>query len=75
LERAKSGVGQTVRVYGLVTYLARDSHPSSVRVEEIDILSTDEELPSLMDLRGAAPDLTGNLSSEDFIREVRRAWG
>jgi len=74
LDKAKSGIGQTVRVRGLVTYLARDAHPSSVRVEEIDVLPPNDELPNLSELRGAAPDLTGDLSSEDFIREIRRAW-
>jgi hypothetical protein len=74
LEKAKTGVGQTVRVHGVVTYRARDPHPSSVRVQEIEILPPDDQLPSLMDLRGAAPDLTGDQSSEDFIREIRRAW-
>ena len=31
----------------------------------------DGKKPSIMDLRGIAPDLTGNLTSEEFVRKVR----
>jgi hypothetical protein len=74
IEDAGRGLGRNVRVHGLLTYLARDKYPSSVRVSQIDILPPDEELPDLMDLWGAAPDLTGGQSSDDFHREIRRAW-
>jgi hypothetical protein len=31
-------------------------------------------LPDWEDLRGRAPDATGALSSEAFVRELRDAW-
>ena len=33
-----------------------------------------EELPDWEDLRGLAPNATGELSSEAFVRELRDAW-
>jgi hypothetical protein len=37
-------------------------------------LDRDFELPDWDDLRGRAPNATGDLSSEDFVREMRDAW-
>ena len=37
------------------------------------MLPEDDELPSLLDLRGTAPDITGDLSSEEFVRRLRSA--
>jgi hypothetical protein len=33
----------------------------------------ENELPSILALRGIAPDATGNLKSEDFVRRLRDA--
>lgn len=35
---------------------------------------TTPPLPDWDDLRGLAPDATGTLSSEDFVRELRDGW-
>lgn len=71
LERARGAIGRKVRVFGQVTYLARDPFPSRVQVERIDVLADDSALPSFLDLKGIAPQATGQLSSEDFVRLVR----
>jgi hypothetical protein len=42
-------------------------------VSELIAFPDEKELPSLHDLRGSAPDATGELLSEDFIRELRNA--
>lgn len=34
--------------------------------------SLEELLPAPADLRGLSPDFTGNKSSEDYVRELRR---
>lgn len=33
-----------------------------------------EKLPDWEDLRGVAPNVTGSLSSEDFVRKQRDEW-
>jgi hypothetical protein len=38
-------------------------------------LETKGEPPTWEDLRGAAPDATGSLSSEAFVRQSRNEWG
>ena len=34
-------------------------------------MPTEDELPTLADLGGMAPDITGGLSSEEFVERVR----
>ena len=38
------------------------------------MFSTEADLPAWEELRGRAPDATGNLSSEAFVRELRDGW-
>jgi hypothetical protein len=38
------------------------------------LLDQHKPAPSLMDLRGIAPDITGDLSSEEFVRRIREGW-
>jgi hypothetical protein len=71
LSDARDAVGRHVRVFGEVTYLKRDAFPQSIKVERVQLLADDAQLPSLLDLRGMAPEATGTLSSEDFVRELR----
>lgn len=42
-----------------------------VQVEE---QRDENDVPNLSELRGIAPDIIPNQSSEDFIRELRDAW-
>ena len=73
LKDARDALDRRIRVYGKLTYLARSSFPSSIEVDRIKMLPEDDELPSLLDLRGTAPDITGVLSSEEFVRRLRSA--
>ena len=70
---AKRAIGRSVRVFGRLHYKVMEDFAHRVDAWEIDILPPDSDLPSLMNLRGIAPDATGHLSSEDFVRGVRSA--
>lgn len=37
-------------------------------------MAVEDDLPTWDDIRGRAPDATGGLSSEDFVRGLRDAW-
>lgn len=50
------------------------SFPHQVQVTQIEAFPPESELPDWDDLRGMAPDATGELSSEAFIRELRDGW-
>ncbi len=73
LEDARNALDRRIRVSGKLTYPAGSDFPKSIRVDSIKRLPSDDELPGLMDLRGIAPNLTGNLSSEEFVRGLRNA--
>ena len=69
LEEAKALLGQRVAVSGRVYYL--NHKPKSIQVEEIRRLRDASELPQLKDMPSI--DITGGLSSEDYVRRLRDA--
>ena len=73
IEEAREALGRKIRVLGELTYPKGGKFPRTVKVETIELLPEDDDLPSLMDLRGIAPDITGDLSSEEFVRNLRDA--
>jgi hypothetical protein len=71
--RAAAAINQFVTVNGLLRRKVNAPFPHIAFVDSIEVMPPDSELPSLRDLRGIAPDLTGELLSEDFVRELRHA--
>ncbi len=60
-----------VIVTGLIGYNAKHE-PISIEVQkELRFLGREHELPSIEDLAGSDPDLTGSLSTEEYIRSLR----
>jgi hypothetical protein len=72
---AVAAVGRRVEVLGTLRFRSRAPYPHQIAVSGLDIMERDADLPDWEDLRGRAPDATGEKSSEDFIRELRDAWG
>jgi hypothetical protein len=71
---AVAAVGRRIEVCGTLKYRSRAPFPHQIDVTGIEVLPADNELPDWEDLRGRAPDATGELSSEAFVRELRDAW-
>jgi hypothetical protein len=69
--KVKDALDNFVTIKGRLRYKTWDKHPHAIDVKVIDIHEPDAELPTMDDLRGIAPDATGGLSSEDFVRTVR----
>lgn len=70
-ETVISAIDKYVRVYGEMRYKSRDSFPYAMNIQDLEILPSEDELPTLFDLRGIAPQATGSLSSQDFINSIR----
>jgi len=68
---AIAAVGKNVQVRGLLKYRTGQPFAHEIDITDIDIIPTPEGDP-LSDLRGIAPNLTGGLSSDDWL-EKRRA--
>ena len=67
-------LGRFVSVWGQCFYRPGATSPYKIHIRKMDILPPSEELPSLDDLRGIAPEATGSKSSEQFVRELRDKW-
>jgi hypothetical protein len=71
LPDVKLAIGKYINASGEIKYRGRDLEPYEVRIERIEALDFDETSPTLLDLKGLAPDATGKQSAEEFIRGVR----
>ena len=70
LEQAKEALGHRVLVAGIVHSNAR-GEPIRVSAETLRILSETPALPSISSLGGQYPDLTGDLTTEEYVRSLR----
>lgn len=68
---AISGVGKRVEVRGVLHYREAAKFPHAMEVESIEVFPPEEDLPTFTALRGISPDMTGDMLSEDFVRQVR----
>ena len=73
-EDAVAAVGKRVEVYGILRFRPGASYPHQIALTDIEIFPPESELPAWDDLRGRAPNATGGLSSEAFVRELRDGW-
>jgi len=74
IDDAVAAVGRRVEVTGTLKYRAGALFPHEISVAGVEAYPPDADLADWEDLRGRAPDATGALSSEAFIREQRDAW-
>ena len=65
-----AALGQQVVVSGKI-HRNLNGDPVKVTVEKLTVLPEKHQIPTLDDLMGSIPDLTGNLSTEEFIRMIR----
>jgi hypothetical protein len=73
-DEAVFAVGKRVEVSGTLSYRTGASFPHQVWVNGIEAFPPESDLPDWEDLRGRAPDVTGDLSSEAYVRELRSGW-
>jgi hypothetical protein len=74
LEEAAASVARTATVSGVLKYREGEFPPYVCHVKSIDIHPKGDELPTLEDLRGVAPAMTGELCTVEFIRRIRDDW-
>jgi hypothetical protein len=73
--QAVTAITKYIRVTGKFFYLKGEPFPHAVEVSDIQLLPSPENLPSLSELRGVAPNATGDIDSVTFIRKIRNAAG
>ncbi len=70
LEQAIAVLGKRAIVIGTVYANAR-GEPMRIQVQSLRHIVEDSELPRIEDIGGSDPGLTGDLSTEEYIRSVR----
>jgi len=70
LDQAKAALGSRVVVGGRLHTNAR-GEPVRIAVEELRTLKEKSRLPSISSLGGKYPDITGDLTTEQHIRNLR----
>jgi hypothetical protein len=63
-------LGHRVTVSGTVFSNAR-GEPMRIQAERIRIIPNDEELPTIDEIGGSDPDFTGDMTTEEYIRNIR----
>jgi hypothetical protein len=74
MDLAIASVNEMVKVTGVRHFKENASFPFSIDVSNLEPLLPNDQLPKLSQLRGAAPHATGDMKSEDFVRQLRDAW-
>jgi hypothetical protein len=63
-----------VAVTGTMRYRKFAPYPYQIRATDMDIYDLEDALPTFDDLRGIAPDATGDERAADFIAKFRDGW-
>jgi len=74
LSQAAAAVEKNVTIEGNLSYYGDTFWPFEVKVKSIIVHGDDSELPKLSELYGVAPNATGDLSTDDYIRKIRNEW-
>ena len=67
-----SAVDKYVCVFGKLRYKRLENFPYAINAEGLEVLPQ-EDLPTLFDIKGMAPGLTGGRSTAEFLKEIRDA--
>ena len=73
-EEAIRALDRDVVVAGVLRYKANAPFPEEIDVKGIDVLPGVADLPTLIDLKGAAPEATGRQTPAEFVRKLRDEW-
>lgn len=68
----RPALGKYVSIQGVLKYRWREKFPYEATASKLEIM--DDNQPSFLDILGLAPEATGGVPSEDFIKNVRHGW-
>lgn len=70
IEKIRVGLKRRVQAFGLVRY-NRHGRVLSILAEDIKVFPEENQLPSIDEIAGLTPGITGGLSAEEYIRRLR----
>ncbi len=71
VEEVRKALKKNVTISGKMHYLPDAAFPHLVHVTSIEIHPVESTLPTLLDLKGFAPNCTGELPVLDYLRSIR----
>jgi hypothetical protein len=71
LNQVRDAIKRTVTVSGKMHYAPDSPFPRLVDVRTMDIHPTDDQLPTLSELRGIGAGCTGELTAVEYVRSLR----
>jgi hypothetical protein len=71
LPEIRKALDRHVTIFGKLKFKSWDKHPYAIGAEKIDVHEPDDELPAFNDLKGIAPNMTGDIKSSDWVRKIR----
>jgi hypothetical protein len=71
MEKVLQTLGGRIMVFGEVFSNAK-GEPVKVAVSDFELVERTERLPTVLELTGSDPNFTGGLSTEEYIRSIRR---
>lgn len=74
LENVKAALGSRVSVRGTITF-SKQGRPMRVDEAKVHRFPSDDELPSIDDMMGIAPEITGGMPADQYIRTLRESDG
>lgn len=72
--RVHAALRRRVEAFGVVQEDA-DGRPLRIRLQDLEVLPDDDDLPSLGSLAGSMPNLTGETTAEEYLARNRRELG
>lgn len=72
--RVHAALRKRVEVYGIL-HEDNAGRPVRIRLQDLEVLPQDEDLPTLRSLVGSMPDLTGDLTPEQYLDRNRSELG
>jgi hypothetical protein len=66
-------VDKYVTVFGKLRYKRLEDFPYAIDAESIEVMPPENDLPTLFDIKGIAPDLTQGKGAMVFLEEIRDA--
>lgn len=72
-QRVHGALRQRVEVFGTIVEDA-DGRPLRIRLQDLEVLASDENLPTLSSLVGSMPDITGGAPAQEYLARSRREF-
>lgn len=73
-DEAVKCVDKYVEIFGMGKHRSGDALPYEMKMDEIQRLPDEEDIPKFSKMRGIAPNITGGKSVQEYMDDIRKEW-